>query len=317
MSIKAAAKQRLAELLVEAEGFKDLEHPVILTSGELGIYYCNTEKLLFDNGAWEQHGDNSLDMIRYCIRHMNEEPRYREVIHTVAEDVSDIAKYAHIPRGKSPIISGGQRRDWIFSGPMADCLSLQHISLYKDSRKTIIRPSIVERGEYQEVPVDGANDIYSIKWYWPIHICDLLTIGSSVYDPRNNPPTGWVPMLRAEGAEIKKLRAVVSRKQGGEGILEKADISAKSYISIDKKFLQAFSKYPDRAVEYLRDPTAWAEQYLKAQGIDTLLSTFDPAGKKKDRALKFVGVYREFLEKSNLLKDLKAKVERDYGYSIE
>ena len=59
---------RLSQLLVETKAFRDLEKPVILASGDLGIYYINTEKLVQDGGEFEKYGESSLAMIMHAIR---------------------------------------------------------------------------------------------------------------------------------------------------------------------------------------------------------------------------------------------------------
>ncbi len=49
---------RISELLVETGAYSDLSDPVILTSGQLGIYYINTEKLVQDDGEWKEFGES-------------------------------------------------------------------------------------------------------------------------------------------------------------------------------------------------------------------------------------------------------------------
>ena len=49
-----------AEILKNTGAYSDLEEPVILASGELGIYYINTEKIMPDEGTWKKYGNNAI-----------------------------------------------------------------------------------------------------------------------------------------------------------------------------------------------------------------------------------------------------------------
>ena len=120
----------ISKLLVKTGAFKDLDEPVILTSGELGIYYINTEKLCPDDGKWKEYGDNSQAMINHAIKIMRDNRDFREVIDILVEQAEVL-----LPRKDAKVISGGQRRDWLFSGPVANRLNLDHISLYKDGKQ--------------------------------------------------------------------------------------------------------------------------------------------------------------------------------------
>ncbi len=68
------SNKRISELLVETGAYTDLDKPVILTSGELGIYYVNTEKLCQDSGKFKEHGDNSQAMIQHALEMIEEGP---------------------------------------------------------------------------------------------------------------------------------------------------------------------------------------------------------------------------------------------------
>jgi hypothetical protein len=100
---------RISQLLVETKAFKDLDKPVILTSGELGIYYINTEKLAQDNGEFEKYGDDSQAMIAHAIRMTQQHSTFGEVIDILTEDAKRLM--ASLVRNNEYGISGGQRRD--------------------------------------------------------------------------------------------------------------------------------------------------------------------------------------------------------------
>jgi hypothetical protein len=305
---------RIVKLLLETGGYTDLDKPVILTSGELGIYYINTEKLCQDGEEFKKYGDNSEAMIRHAIKMTKEHPTFNEVIEIVTEKVKGL-----LPQEVDELaISGGQRRDWLFSGPVAAKLKFPHISLFKDGRMDIIydcetvdnmsRFGPVSPRDYSKLGLQGG--VYAV------HVADLMTKGSSSYDPRSDPPTGWIPMLRDSGVEIKDLVNVVTRLQGGEEILEKAGVKVHSFVAIDEDFLRENSKNPERDIAYIRNPRRWSNKYLIENGALAFIDTFDPEGGKLDRAAKFLRVYEGVLKESGAWPELEEAVQEKYNKSL-
>jgi len=285
--------KRICELLVETGAYTDLKDPVILTSGELGIYYINTEKLVQDNGEFNNYGDRSDLMINHAIKMIVEHPTFNEVIDILSEKTEELLS------GKDKeerIISGGQRRDWLFSGPVARNLKLPHLSLYKNGKMEFLdKYGCIISGDIKDLPMGG---------FYDVHIVDLITEGSSVYTKKEDKETGWVPMIREKG-EIKDLVAVVTRLQGGEEMLAKQNVAVHSFVAIDEDFINKYSKEPERAIVYMRGPKEWSENYLKKEGALALIKTFDPDGKKLDRAKKFINRY------AGILKDNDRFIELD------
>ena len=303
---------RIAELLVETGAYKDLNHPVILTFGELGIYYINAEKLCQDGGKFKEFGNDSLAMIQHAVRMEQEHPTFNEVIEIITAEVLD--KVIH--RDKEGIaISGGQRRDWLFSGPVASKLNLPHISLYKQEKGKPDKVEII----YPNQRVKEVSFQESLKGFCSVHIPDLLTEASSCYRVEEGRELGWVPMQRQRGATIKNLVAVVTRLQGGEErLLELAEpVNASAFVAIDCDFLKQHSKNPERALAYAKDPKAWSENYLRENGALDLIEAFDPDGGKLTRAIKFTERYADVLEKANKFNELDAEVRKRYGVQLK
>jgi len=297
------SNKRISELLVETGAYKDLDKPVILTSGELGIYFINTEKLMQDGGKFNEYGEAPQAMIKHAVQMMKEHPTFEEVIDILAEQVNSL-----FPEDAGvKVISGGQRRDWIFSGPIAHKLGMPHISLYKDGKL-----------EYTSKAVDGVlvetNAPLSV---YSVHIADLMTLGSSAYDPRNDPPTGWIPMLRNKGIIIKDYLTVVTRLQGGEEIIKQSGVDCHAQVAIDINFLNDFSKDPTTARAYQQDPTAWSRYYLKENGATALVSAFNPEGDKLPRAQKFINMYGKHLTEVGKFDELNNAVKEAYGKEID
>lgn len=295
--------ERISELLVKTGAYTDLDEPVILTSGELGIYYINTEKLLEDNGEWKQFWDDSNAMVQHAIAMELKNPNFKEVIDIVAQQVDNM-----LPEKGTYAISGGQRRDWLFSGPVAARLKLGHVSLYKDGKIEVIRPADLEYKPTTEITDFSGTTV--------LHISDLLTKASSAYRTEGGTEKGWIPMLRHNNAEVKDLIAIVTRVQGGEERLREQNVNVHSFVSIDEGFLKKHSTKSERAVEYINNPEAWTEAYLKENGAMALLETFNPRGGKLERAKAFLDRYGNCLAEKNKYEELDKAAEDIYGFNL-
>lgn len=305
--MESVHKTKISELLVKVEAFKDLQEPVIFTSGELGIYYINTEKLLEDQGLWENFGDSPEDMIQHCIKQLEVSTAFKEVIQILAENAKNYFSKISADNVQQ-MISGGQRRDWIFSGPVAKVLGLPHLSLFKDGDAVINTPN--DRLTPLSRNSDQLQDMHCL------HIVDLLTKGSSAYDPEQNPATGWIVEIRTRGGKIDSLYSVVSRRQGGEEILASQDVNVTACVNIDHDFLREYSKFPDRACLYLKDPYLWSVNYLHEHGVMGFLDYFDPTSSKFTRSQKFIKKYGKILKDVKDFELLRAEVMNIYGYDL-
>lgn len=291
---------RISELLVKTKAFTDLDNPVVLTSGELGIYYINTEKTLQDGGKFKEYGGDPRGMIQHAVRIMHNNPDFKEVINILSDVAQDIFRET-----SRKAISGGQRRDWIFSGPIAHQLNIPHISLYKDGR---IEAFAGKGYEYLSLK--------SLQNPEVLHIADLLTEGSSCYRIDDGEEKGWIPMIRQNSGEVKNLITVVTRLQGGEENLKAQNVNVHSFVSIDNNFLEKHSNNPQRALEYQESPQAWSEKYLSENGALALVGTFDPNGGKLDRAKEFLNRYQGVLETSGKIKELNSAVQEKYNKTL-
>ena len=301
--------ERIAQLLVDTAAFRDLDEPTILTSGELGIYYINTEKLLQDDGNWVKYGESAAKMATYLDSLTQNSKVFLEVVQILASELEAFLsdkrkKYANIK------ISGGQRRDWLFSIPVAKMLGLDHISLYKQTKDNADRLEL-NNPKLEFIETDSMKNWYSV------HMVDLVTEGSSIYNIIDGRELGWVPMLRNKGVQIDRLYSVVTRLQGGEERLKSHGVSVESFVKIDSEFLAKYSKFPERSVEYIKNPSSWAKSYIEENGALMFLDFFNPDGDKLDRALKFLARYREVLSLSGKLEELRKELDSKYGLRID
>jgi orotidine-5'-phosphate decarboxylase/orotate phosphoribosyltransferase len=299
------SNQTIAQHLDDTTGFQDVP-PTILTSGQLGCYYVNTEKLARDNGEFNDYGGSAEAMYRHALAMAEKHPEFNEDIEIIAAKVKELMEV-----GKPYVISGGQRRDWLFSAPVAHKLGLRHVALYKQE------PGQNDRIEVQDKEGKVMRDSLEnrIEGATAIHIVDLLTEGSSCIDKSDN--TGWIPMLRKAGVEIKDLLAVVTRKQGGEDNLAAVGVTVHPFVAIDEDFLSKHSKNPENAVAYFKDPEKWSREYLAKNGAMAFAKNFDPLGKNIDRAGKFWQRYGAHLDAELFGQPLRMMVGAKYGMPIE
>ncbi len=110
---------------------------------------------------------------------------------------------------------------------------------------------------------------------------------------------------------------VVSRLQGGEEVLARQGVKVHSFVQIDENFLRKYSKNPERALEYAKDPKAWTLNYLKENGALEFVDIFDPNGKKLDRARRFIEHHGEFLKEIGRFEELDKEVQKRYGKSLQ
>jgi len=298
---------RIAESLVATNAFRDLEEPVIITSGQLAIYYVTTQNLLEDGGAWEKHADVGVDLADHAQKIYEADGRFKEVIDIVTERVSERLSFL---LGPSPdaAISGGQRRDWIFSGPVAYLLGLPHVMLYKDGTRADISDL---RADIPFVQAVNLSDYGRV-----VHVADLLTEGSSAYLDTGTIPRGWIPMIRQRQGTIEDLFTIVTRRQGGEERLADQGVKTHSFVAIDADFLRTYSVNPERTLLYLSDPTRWSKDYLSTNGALELVKAFDPAA-KDERGFKFLKRYETTLREAGKWEELEKAVRQRYGVDLK
>lgn len=296
----SSSNNLVAQTLVDVEAFRDLPAPVVLTSGELGIYYINTEKLAQDDGKWADYAEDSQAMINHCVGMAASKKSFGEVISVMAEKVNSL--FPTEVATENRLISGGQRRDWLFSGPIARELGLAHCSLHKDRSMYLLSAdgtSLTEIG----------NSADALQGKYCVHVVDLLTKGSSAYNPNVSPASGWIVELRKRGAEIKDLVSVVDRLQGAENILKEVDVDVFAFVKIDRDFIEGYSSDKDRALAYMKDPVEWGHKYISENGVEAFAEVFEANSGKQDRAKKFVDVFHSVLAETGLLKELQEKLE--------
>ena len=250
--------------------------PFWYTSGKLGPFYINTqflygseaaanallktieeacagEKLAFYDKVW---ADISAQL-ESC-------PIFSQLIDLLTEEARKM---------DVDFISGGERRDFFFSMPVAKKLGMGHLSIFKDLSCVYTDENGVSM-DPSEANLAGKKSV---------HIADLITVASSYI-------RAWIPAVEALGAKIAYSLAVVDRDQGGTEILEKAGCPLTTLITIKPELFEQAKKLgrvTDAQIElvnsFIADPDKFLHDFLVSHP-DFLAGEIAKGGKSAQRA---------------------------------
>ena len=250
--------------------------PFWYTSGKLGPFYINTqflygseaaansllktieeacagEKLAFYDKVW---ADISAQLAA-C-------PIYAQLIDLLTEAAAKL---------DVDFVSGGERRDFFFSMPVARKLGLGHLSIFKDLSCVYT--------DKDGVSMDAAQAGLAGKK--SVHIADLITVASSYI-------RAWIPAVESLGAKIAYSLAVVDRDQGGSDILAKAGCPLTTLVTIKPELFEqakALGRITDAQValvnSFIADPDKFMRDFLLAHP-DFLANEIAKGGKSAQRA---------------------------------
>ena len=250
--------------------------PFWYTSGKLGPFYINTqflygseaaansllktieeacagEKLAFYDKVW---ADISAQLDS-C-------PIYAQLIDLLTEAAAKL---------DVDFVSGGERRDFFFSMPVARKLGLGHLSIFKDLSCVYT--------DKDGVSMDAAQAGLAGKK--SVHIADLITVASSYL-------RAWIPAVESLGARIAYSLAVVDRDQGGSDILAKAGCPLTTLVTIKPELFEqakALGRVTDAQValvnSFIADPDKFMHDFLVAHP-DFLAGEIAKGGKSAQRA---------------------------------
>lgn len=149
-------------------------------------------------------------------------------------------------------ISGGERRDWPFSIPVAYLLGKPHITIYKDLS------TVVSTCDFEE-----ATTVTNLKDKHVLHVADLLNFGSSF-------ERAWKPAISTLGSKLTWSLSVVNRNPKiGTKVLEDLDIVPHSLITLDETFFNIAKtkniineKQYEVLLKYLDDPDNSMQEFI-------------------------------------------------------
>ena len=250
--------------------------PFWYTSGKLGPFYINTqflygseaaanallktieeacagEKLAFYDKVW---ADISAQLDS-C-------PIFSQLIDLLTEEAKKL---------DVDFISGGERRDFFFSMPVAKKLGMGHLSIFKDLSCVYTDANGVSMPS-EEAGLAGKKSV---------HIADLITVASSYI-------RAWIPAVEALGAKIAYSLAVVDRDQGGSKILADAGCPLTTLVTIKPELFETakqLGRVSDEQIElinsFIADPDKFVTDFLLAHP-DFLANEIAKGGKSAQRA---------------------------------
>ena len=221
------------------------------TSGTVGPYYVSThylcggkaeaERLLefIDEGSVDRVSF-PLEMQEKLLSVVERDPHFRKTVELLVEAVSRSQDF--------DFVSGGERRDWFFSLPVAGQLKIPHLMVYKN------KDVLVLNGEVKTVDLKGKR---------VLHIADLVTEASSYFRQ-------WIPAIEERGGVLWRSLNVVDRGQGGTEKLSAAGIKTEYLLRVDESVFEALEQKrlidADQRrvlVAYYRDSESAMKQFIE------------------------------------------------------
>lgn len=258
----SGATSILLERLKATDGFavrESKESDVFwYTSSTPGPFYMNTENI-----AGEQAAPATLAAITGLLRTdssqegkvsgifqlindlLYTDPLYNEAIEVLAE-------YYQAHRISDPTaISGGERRDWFFSIPIAQKLGLPHLALFKSGEM------FISDGEGKALHL-------SLEQCRVLHVADIINLASSYIDR-------WIPILAGYGVQLAETLSVAVRSEEGVNALAARGVHVTSPLIVNRALFQEayrlglISAFACQEVElYYDSPKEWTRSYLSS-----------------------------------------------------
>lgn len=250
--------------------------PFWYTSGKLGPFYINTQFLYGSEAA----ANRLLGVIEEACAG-DKLAFYDKVWADISAQLASCPIYAQLidllceeaKKMDADFISGGERRDYFFSMPVARKLGMGHLSIFKDLTSVYTD----ENG----VSMDSAKANLAGKK--SIHIADLITVASSYI-------RAWIPAVESLGAKIAYSLAVVDRDQGGAKILADVGCPLTTLVTIKPELFEtakALGRVNDEQLAlvnaFIAAPDQFVTDFLNAHP-DFLANEIAKGGKSAQRA---------------------------------
>ena len=217
-------QERNLDILVANKGFAFTNTFFPYTSGQIGPYYIQSGVVMNNGKDYVSAVGDMTILILDTIR-----------LHEV------------------DVISGGETRDWIFSGPVSNKLQKPHAMLYKN-------------GKTVGAPISEAN---------VVNVADLNNEGSSIRDY-------WVPIIKKSGGKISDVFFYVDRMEDGVQVVKDAGLRSHAAVRLNEhawdylKSKDIVNKAIYKNLQArMENKDAWAENMLRSDaGISTLKKIF-------------------------------------------
>jgi len=250
--------------------------PFWYTSGKLGPFYINTQFLYGSEAA-----ANALLAVIESACAGDRLAFYDTVWARIEAQLASCPIYARLidllcdaaRKMDADFISGGERRDFFFSMPVARRLGMGHLSIFKDLT------SVYTDARGVSMPSEQAG----LAGKRAIHIADLITVASSYV-------RAWIPAVRALGATVAYSLAVVDRDQGGSKILADAGCPLTTLVVVRPELFEtarAMGRITQAQLQlvlsFIDDPDRFMRDFLLAHP-DFLAGELARGGKSAQRA---------------------------------
>jgi hypothetical protein len=219
-------------------------------AGTPGPFYLNTEQMVGRELAAEL-----LDKITKIIESCNDPATRSKQVETLILAAYEsktvyraiisalVAKAKEVfPERSFMVISGGERRDWLFSIPFAKSLGLRHLYLFKDQSQFC-------KGGLEK----GAR---------VLHVADLINNAASYFD-------NWLPILSRSEAICAGTVAINTRGTAGLNRLQEAGFTVATLNHVDVNFFDDCLRQGlidqstrDEIALFFRSNKEWASRYL-------------------------------------------------------
>ncbi|MBP3428390.1 MAG: orotate phosphoribosyltransferase [Clostridia bacterium] len=252
------------------------DQPFWYTSGKLGPFYINTQFLFGSEAAAnallkvieEACAGEKLAFYDKVWAEIDKQLASCPIFSQLIDLLSDAAKKLDVD-----FVSGGERRDFFFSMPVARKLGMGHLSIFKDLTSVYT--------DVNGVSMDSAEAGLAGKR--SVHIADLITVASSYV-------RAWIPAVESLGAKIAYSLAVVDRDQGGAKILEDAGCPLTTLVVIKPELFETAKAMGRITAEqvalvnsFIADPDKFMQDFLTAHP-DFLAGEIAKGGKSAQRA---------------------------------
>ncbi|MCL2474347.1 MAG: hypothetical protein FWF23_05575 [Alphaproteobacteria bacterium] len=177
------------------------------------------------------------------------------------------------------IVSGGERRDWLFSVPFAYLLKIPHLYLFK-------------KGDFVFEDNDIFTSTYTLKDVTnpkSVHVSDLINNAHSFFDV-------WMPALKNAGCDCIGNLCVTVRGDNGRLRLEAAGQKVVSLVTVDARFFNQLCSM----------------QLISKKTLDEILLFFDSSDKwVRKYALENPALFLSLPEDAKALERMKVFFETD------
>jgi adenine/guanine phosphoribosyltransferase-like PRPP-binding protein len=280
--------ENLASLLFQTNAFKiaDSENPFWYTSGKLGPYFINvdylygskenSEKLLEKINNWLETEDKENIPGLLCEEIMDHYDN-NEIFKTSIDKLIEYIE-ANFETNLIDYISGGERRDWLFSIPVALLLGKPHITIYKDLT------TVASTADFEE-----STTITSVPGKRILHIADILNTGSSF-------ERAWVPAINKLGSKINWAVYFVDRNQSGDKNLRNLGVQPYALLTLNEELFNfavakniiSLNQF-ESLKKYFEDPDGTMRKFINSHPTfidDTIKNSKDPKSVKRAKLCK-------------------------------